>query len=141
MLCFGNITENNMTQKNQKAGRKFLTERLRAHIGSGARRFQTMCTDYFWIRHNPAPRISADPCQYIVEQSVDISLRPSDYERLLDILGHYDQFGNLNAYEQYRSTRLEYEKTLRKQYPAVQLAYDRYQTLLTMIANGVDLEE
>lgn len=132
-----------MTQHNRDRGKNFLHKSLRADISRGRMRYQTMFSMDYWLKQAYKP---ADPLSDIhvqVEPSVDISMRESDYDRLLEILGRFDEDERVTANKYYfdLENRLTYERNLRKNNPALKLAYEKYRLMLDLVANGKDIED
>jgi hypothetical protein len=133
-----------MSKPDRKNGQNFLIKHFDAHIGSGAKRFHTALSHEFQsMKSQFHPYGSVDPCdhQVYVEESVDISLRESDYQRLLDLLGHLQQHEYTDSYAKHLDQKLAFERNLRDKHPGVKKAYERYRILLDMVAQGKDIED
>lgn len=134
-----------MSEKDRTAGRKFLEKYLNAHISRGNRHFHTTIPPKYQSidPYKFFPRVRADPCDSMVyaEESVDISLHESDFQRLLDILGNYETYGHANYRTKDLEVRIAFERSLRGKHPGVKKAYDRYRILLDMVAQGQDIED
>jgi hypothetical protein len=132
-----------MSEQNRNNGKKFLKEYLHAETGRGKLRYQTAYPKDYWINVAYSP-MEPDLDTYIrVEQSFDLSMREEDFDRLLEILGRFDTHQRLTADDYYREleSRLIFERQLRKQHPALKLAYDKYKLLVDMVANGKEIED
>lgn len=129
-----------MNERTQKKGLKILKSHYDAHVGRGAKRFHTMIPlefqDIELNRFQPEDRIDPYDRQVYVEESVDISLREADYQRLLDVLVHWQERGFISLYSKHLERTLAFEQNLREKHPAVKNAYEQYQVLLKMVANG-----
>lgn len=133
-----------MSEKDRTEGHKYLTKHLNAYIGRGAKRFHTMIPAEFQdIQTQFQPYGSIDPYdrQVRVEESVDISMRESDYQRLLDVLGYIQHHGNADFYKQDLEERVAFERSLRDKHPGIKKAYERYRILLEMVAQGKEIED
>jgi len=131
-----------MSERDRESGRKFLTTHFDAHIGRGAKRFHTMVPLEFDIHQfNPSDRIDPYDQQVCIEESVDISLRESDYQRLLDLLGHWQDQKQFDSTTKRFEQKLAFERSLREKHPGIKKAYERYRILLDMVAQGKDIED
>lgn len=134
-----------MSERDREQGQKFLTKHFDAHVGRGAKRFHTMVPLEFQdieLDHlRPGDRIDPYDRQVCVEDSVDISLRESDYQRLLDLLGHWQEREWIDSRTKYLEQRIAFERSLREKHPAIKKAYERYRILLDMVAQGKDIED
>ena len=134
-----------MSERNREQGRKFLTTHFDAHVGRGAKRFHTMVPLEFQgielDRFQPGQRIDPYDSQVYIEESVDISLRESDYQRLLDLLGHWQEREFVDSNTKRFEQNLAFERSLRKKHPGIKKAYERYRILLDMVAQGKDIED
>jgi hypothetical protein len=134
-----------MSEADRTQGRKYLTEHLNANIGRGNRRFQSIIPlEYHYMDFpdlNPGAVIDPYNRQFFVEESVDISLRESDFQRLLDVLGYFQINGNANRRIKELESRVAFERTMREKHPGVKKAYDRYRILLDMVAEGKEIED
>jgi hypothetical protein len=130
-----------MSKSDREYGQEFLKNFLRAHVGKGNRRFHTMIpVDYIFKTAMWEKDSIIEDSHLKVEESIDISLRESDYEKLLELLGHFNKNGNADYFVKNYMERASYERSLRKEHPAVQKAYERYQLLLSLVSNGKDID-
>lgn len=144
MQFYGNMREDKMTTENKDIGKKYL-EDMGAKIGRGAVKFHSMPIFEASYRPYETPMNSYVSTEY----SVDISVREKDYERILDIIGYglsgnsTRQFTGGPDHSYYKDVvdRLDAEKAIRRQHPGIQKAYDKYRTLLSLVANGQQIEE
>ena len=145
MRICGNIKEDEMSERDRTEGYKFLTEYLNAYIGQGAKRFQTMVPlDYQDIDFDcfqKGEKVDFSDRKIYTEESIDISLRESDYQRLLDILGYIQHHGNADFYHKDLESKIAFERSLREKYPGIKKAYKNYRVLLDMVAKGKDIED
>lgn len=132
-----------MSERDRSNGKNFLHKNLRAEIGRGKMRFQTVYSMDYWIRQAYKPTDPALDMHVHVEPSVDISMRESDFDRLLEILGRFNEDERVTADWYYKSLEetLTFERNLRKNNPALNLAYEKYKVLLALVANGKDTED
>jgi hypothetical protein len=133
-----------MSETDRTQGRKYLTEHLNAYIGRGNRRFHSIIPlEYHHINLQALKGDVMDPYnrQTFVEESVDISLRESDFQRLLDVLGYFQINGNANFRMKELESRVAFERTMREKHPGVKKAYERYRILLDMVAEGKEIED
>jgi len=131
-----------MSERDRESGQKFLTTHFDAHIGRGAKRFRTMVPLEFDIHQfNPGDQIDPYDRQVCIEESVDISLRESDYQRLLDLLGHWQEREFVGSYTKRFEQNLAFERSLREKHPGIKKAYERYRILLNIVAQGKDIED
>jgi hypothetical protein len=134
-----------MGETDRTQGRKYLTEHLDAYIGRGNRRFHTMIPqEYHYMDFpnlKPTDIIDLYDRHVCVEESVDISLRESDFQRLLDVLGYFQINGNANFRMKELESRVAFERTMRDRHPGVKKAYERYRILLDMVAEGKDIAD
>lgn len=133
-----------MSSKDRENGHKFLTKHFDACIGRGAKRFHTVLSHEFQsMKSQFNPYGSVDPYdhQVYVEESVDISLREADYQRLLDLLGHWQEREFVDLSAKQLDQNLAFERSLRDKHPGVKKAYERYRILLDMVAQGKDIED
>jgi hypothetical protein len=133
-----------VSSKDRENGHKFLTKHFDACIGHGAKRFHTALSHEFQsMKSQFNPYGSVDPCdhQVYVEESVDISLRESDYQRLLDLLGHWQEREFVDSNTKRFEQNLAFERSLREKHPGIKKAYERYRILLDMVAQGKDIED
>lgn len=73
------------------------------------------------------------------EKGVEINLSQEDFAVLCDNLQCIDTSGMDQRYLNETLKQHYYERKLREQYPALEKAYDKYRTLLVLVANGKDL--
>lgn len=134
-----------MSEKDRTAGRKFLEKYLNAHISRGNRRFHTTIPPEYQsmdpYKFFPGDRVDPYDSMVYVEESVDVSLRESDFQRLLDVLGNFENNGDANYRTKDLEVRIAFERSLREKHPGVKKAYDRYRILLDMVAQGQDIED
>jgi hypothetical protein len=132
-----------MSEQNRKKGKDFLSKTLHAEIGRGNRRYQTMHSMDYWIRQAYKPTDPLSDMHVQIESSVDISMRESDYDRLLEILGRFNTDERVTADRYYSEleSRLAYERKLRNNNPALKIAYEKYKIMLDLVANGKDIED
>ena len=134
-----------MSERDRESGQKFLTTHFDAHIGRGAKRFHTMVPLEFQgidiHQFNPSDRVDPYDRQVCIEESVDISLRESDYQRLLDLLGHWQEREFVGSYTKRFEQNLAFERSLREKHPGIKKAYERYRILLNIVAQGKDIED
>lgn len=132
-----------MSEQNRKQGKDFLSKNLHAEIGRGNRRYQTVHSMDYWIRQAYKPTDPLSDMHVQIESSVDISMRESDYDRLLEILGRFNTDERVTADRYYSEleSRLAYERKLRNNNPALKLAYEKYKIMLDLVANGKDIED
>jgi hypothetical protein len=131
-----------MSEQDRTNGRKYLEKHLNAHIGRGNKRFYTTVpSDFRKVTYKEFLPLDPYDAQVFVEESVDISMRESDFQRLLDVLGYFQNSGNADFYQRDLQSRLAFERALREKHPALKKAYDRYHTLVTMVANGKEIED
>lgn len=130
-----------MSEKDRVEGRKFLEKHFNAHIGRGRLRLQTMYPMDYWLRVAYRPIDPAQEYHYQVEESVDVSMRESDFERLLDILGYFQTHNQHDRYFVDLERKLAFERQLREKHPGVKKAYERYRILLDLVSEGRDIEE
>ena len=134
-----------MSERDREQGRDFLTKHFDAHIGRGAKRFHTMVPLEFQgielDRFQPGERIDPYDRQVYIEESVDISLRESDYQRLMDLLGHWQERERIDTNTKRLEQKLAFERSLREKHPGIKKAYERYRILLDMVAQGKDIED
>lgn len=132
-----------MSEHDRTRGRKYLEKHLDAYVGRGNKRFYTTVpVEYSKLDFGKI--LPSDPydATVLVEESVDISMRESDFQRLLDVLGHFQQNGNdANYYRRDFEYRMTFERSLREKHPALKKAYDRYLTLVALVANGKEIED
>jgi hypothetical protein len=129
-----------MSEKDRIEGRKFLEKHFRAQVGKGRLRFNKIYPVEYWSLVSREP-FTADSYRIEYEESVDVSLRESDFERLLDILGYFRTHNQHDSYYRDLEQKLVFERKMREQHPALKKAYDRYRLLLTMVANGQDIDD
>jgi hypothetical protein len=130
-----------MSEDNRVKGKKYLTEYYNAHIGRGHKRFYSMPpTDFKSVSFKD---LYVDPhdSRVYVEESVDISMRESDFQRLLDVLGYFQKYGNIDQHRRDIESRVTFERSLREKHPGLKKAYNRYRVLLDMVANGKEIED
>ena len=134
-----------MSERDRESGQKFLTTHFDAHVGRGAKRFHTMVPVEFQgielDRFGPGDRVDPYDREVYVEESVDISLRESDYQRLLDLLGHWQEQERIDPNTKRLEHKLAFERSLRGKHPGIKKAYERYRILLDMVAQGKDIED
>jgi hypothetical protein len=130
-----------MSEQDRTNGRKYLEKHLSAHIGRGNKRFYTTVpVDFRKVTYKEMPFDPYD-ATVLVEESVDISMRVSDFQRLLDVLGYFQNSGNADFYQRDLQQRLAFERALREKHPALKKVYERYRVLLDMVANGKEIED
>lgn len=120
-----------MNENRKKIGEKFLKESFGAMISSGRYRFQKSIP-YQITLHNDLVDFEIHR-----EPSVDISLSSDDYNRLIDMLGFFNDSNfaaQIDFYYREIIEQLQDEKRLRDQNPTLQKAYDQYQMILAMLA-------
>jgi len=134
-----------MSERDREEGLDVLTKYFDAHIGRGAKRFHTMLLPEFQgielDRFQPGDRIDPYDRQVYVEESVDISLRENDFQRLLDLLGHWQEREWVDSRTKSLEQRVAFERSLREKHPGIKKAYERYRILLDMVAQGKDIED
>lgn len=133
-----------MSERDRENGHKFLTKHFDAYVGRGAKRFHTALSHEFQsMKSQFNPYVSIDPYdrQVYVEESVDISLREADYQRLLDLLGHWQEREFVDSHTKQLEQRIAFERSLRDKHPGIKKAYERYRILLDMVAQGKDIED
>lgn len=133
-----------MSDQNREKGHKFLTTHFDAHVGRGAKRFHTALSHEFQTmksQYNPYGSIDPYDHQVYIEESVDISLRESDFQRLLDLLGHCQEREFVDSHTKRLEQRIAFERSLRDKHPSIKKAYERYRILLDMVAQGKDIED
>lgn len=135
-----------MSSKDRENGHKFLTKHFDACIGHGAKRFHTALSHEFQSmksQFNPYGSVDLYDHQVYVEESVDISLREADYQRLLDLLGNCQEreFKFVDSHTKRLEQNLAFERSLRDKHPGIKKAYERYRILVDMVAQGKDIED
>jgi hypothetical protein len=131
-----------MPIQDREDGVHFLKNVLRAQIGRGSRKFrEAVAEDHYLGKYNFMDQDLVLRSYYKTSDSVDIYLQDHDFERLTDILGHFHKNSNINEYYQDIARRVDVERTLRTQYPALQKAYEKYEIVLRMVANGQSIED
>jgi len=128
-----------MAEFRRSAGEQFLTKTLRAQISEGNTRFHTMATHNYY----EVDFMSRDPYdhQVIVEQSVEINMRRADYEKLLELMGYFEEHHNFEGFTRDMQENLAFERKMRELHPGLQKAYNKYRTLLELVANGTPIED
>lgn len=110
-------------------------DRYRAHIQPGQRKFiKQYAPEYFDIAHMSGYKAYAEPYTQTIN-SIQIDMLPEDFDRLKADL---EAIQHVNRYDEFRETSVVLEQKyreqrIRKNNPAAQKAYERYQTLLTMV--------
>lgn len=131
-----------MSHSDRTNGRKYLENHLNACIGRGNKRFYTSVPfEYSKVDFRELLPLDRYDANTFIEESVDISMRESDFQQLLDVLGYFQNSGNANFYQRDTQTRLAFERSLREKHPALKKAYDRYLTLVALVANVKEIED
>lgn len=133
--------EKMMNDNVRERGKKYLETEFNSRIGRGLMKFQVLSKPR-WLVSDCS--VSNDPFDTTFEtvESVDISMRPADFERLTSLMGWYSvSSGDYSGYSRYVEQTLALERKIRKEYPAVQKAYEKYQTLLKMVNDGKEIQE
>jgi hypothetical protein len=132
-----------MSEQHRTIGRKYLEKYFDAYIGRGNKRFySTVPAEFNKVDFKELYTVDPYDAKTVVEESVDISMRENDFQRLLDVLGYFQQNGNdANYYSRDIQKRVDFERSLREKYPALKKAYERYRTLVAMVANGQEIED
>lgn len=134
-----------MSNEDRIKGKKFLQENYNAYVGRGKRQFySTIPTEFKNVSYDDIFKDSrSDPfdSQVYTEESVDISMREADFQRLLDLLGYFQKHGYVDRYSKDIEYRVAFERRLREKHPGLNKAYERYRLLLEMVANGKEIED
>lgn len=117
-----------MSIQYREKGEDFLINELCATTGRGNRTYNNMRVPM------PNPVLLSEP-------SVDISMRASDYDRLLEVLADWDDGSAKKQYYLALSSRLAYERVLRNTHPALKNAYEKYEIMLDLLANGREMKD
>jgi hypothetical protein len=129
-----------MSDQQRKHGLEFLEKYFNAHVSRGNRRFHTTYPINYY-NNITEPFDDYMDIKMLTEESVDISLREQDFERLLDVLGYFQNHNNHSGYYQELETKLAFERQLRKNNPALQKAYEKYMLMVSLTANGKEIED
>lgn len=135
--------EEKMTSVDDRVqGREYLTKYLNARVSRGSRKIATILPIEFSSMKvsERQPFGSIDPFdrQVYYEDSVDITMTESDFQRLLDALGYFSYKGNFDHYQKDLEMKVAFEKNMRETRPGVKKAYEKYRILLDMVTNGKD---
>lgn len=136
-----------MSEKERIAGREYLEKYFNAHIGRGSRRYHTAVPHEYRSMNPyeffPGDRVDPHDSMVYIEESVDVSMRESDFQRLLDYIGYLQDQGysSRDRYNKDIEQRVAFERILREKHPGVKKAYERYRILLDMVAQGKDIED
>ena len=130
-----------MNNQNKTQGLEYLKKHLHAQIGRGNRRFYNHVPFDYRAANARQVTDNAYNSHIYAEESVDISMRESDFDHLLEAMGHYRQNRTVDFYIRDQHEKLAFERKLRKKYPALEKAYERYRILLDMIAEGKDIPD
>jgi hypothetical protein len=133
-----------MSEQHRTIGREYLEKYFDAYIGRGNKRFySTVPAEFNKVDFKELYTVDPYDAKTFIEESVDISMRENNFQRLLDVLGYFQQNGNNNAsyYIKDIQNRLDFERLLREKYPALKKAYEHYRTLVAMVANGQEIED
>lgn len=132
-----------MSERDRQNGKQYLSKSLHAEIGRGKMRYQTMHSMDYWLKQAYKPTDPISDMHVQIESSVDISMRESDFDHLLEILGRFntDERVTADSYYLELESRLAYERKLRNANPALKLAYQKYKLMLDLVANGNEIED
>ena len=130
-----------MSDEQRKNGRDFLEKYFNAHVSRGKKKFHSVYPMDYWNTVSREPLDDYMNIKSHVEESVDISLREQDFERLLDVLGYFQNYNDLSRYYKELESKLAFERKLRNSNPALQKAYEKYTLLVSMVANGKEIED
>lgn len=130
-----------MSEGERAKGRKCLTDYYNAHIGRGNKRFYSTTPFDFNLLYSKGLDVDPYDSKVHIEESVDISMRESDFQRLLDTLGYFEKYGNVDNHKREIESRAAFERSLREKNPGIKKAYERYRILLDMVAQGKDIND
>jgi hypothetical protein len=129
-----------MMERNRETGKNYLKDEFEAKIGKGLYKFHTIRPlNFNSLRYRDIDSPFRENIQ--VEESVDISLREDQYNRLIELLGYFKIQGMVDSYPSYLERRTREEQQLRNRHPALKKAFNNYQTLLRLVAEGRDVGE
>ena len=133
-----------MNKTDREKGRKFLEKRFSTKASRGKFMYSKVYSLDYWTFQGYKPtEISPEKMQVIKEPSVDLSMTEEDFDQLTDFLGHFCSrgFSTIDQYLIDRDNRLSNERTLRKNHPALEKAYQKYKLMLDMVRDGKDIED
>ena len=130
-----------MNEPSRPDGRKYLEKMLKAKINRGRYRFRVSVpfdADNFGFE---IPRYASiqeweSNINTVIEESVDISLTETDFQKLLDVLSYFEKYNDGSDYAHYIVERAAFEGSLREKHPALKQAYEKYQLLVNLTADG-----
>jgi hypothetical protein len=114
-----------MSEQHRTIGREYLEKYFDAYIGRGNKRFySTVPAEFNKVDFKELYTVDPYDAKTLIEESVDISMRENDFQRLLDVLGYFQQNGNdANYYSRDIQKRVDFERSLREKYPTLKKAY------------------
>lgn len=129
-----------MSEQERTAGRNILKDRYNAKISQSQQRAYRASMDYEYS-YSIDGTVSAHRARTIT--CVDITMDQEHFDYFCQTLGwlHGNNNRDMVRYDNEVLLRLQHEKQLRKDHPALQIAYDKYRLMLDMVANGKDIEE
>jgi hypothetical protein len=132
-----------VSKTNREKGREFLEKKFSAKISRGKFMYSNVYPlDYWKFQAYKPTDISPEKMQVIKEPSVDISMTEEDFNQLIDYIGYGFSTGlSVEGYYLDIASRLSNERTLRKNHPALEKAYQKYKLLLDMVREGKDIED
>lgn len=128
-----------MNDPSRPDGRKYLEKTLRAKINRGRYRYQTTIPVEFEILRYASVQEWESNINTITEESVDISLSERDFQKLLDVLSYFEKYNDGSDYTKQIREREAFERSLREKHPALKQAYEKYQLLVNLTADGKNI--
>lgn len=128
-----------MNETSKSDGRQYLEKTLRARINRGRYRFQVTVPVSFEIPRYPSVQEWESNINTVTEESVDISLSERDFQKLLDVLSYFEKYNDGSDYTKQIREREAFERSLREKHPALKQAYEKYQLLVNLTADGKNI--
>lgn len=125
-----------MNEPSRPDGRKYLEKTLKAKINRGRYRFRVSVPVSFEIPRYASIQEWESNINTVIEESVDISLTETDFQKLLDVLSYFEKYNDGSDYAHYIVERAAFEGSLREKHPALKQAYEKYQLLVNLTADG-----
>ena len=125
-----------MNEPSRPDGRKYLEKTLKAKINRGRYRFRVSVPVSFEIPRYASIQEWESNINTVIEESVDISLTETDFQKLLDVLSYFEKYNDGSDYAHYIVERAAFEGSLREKHPSLKQAYEKYQLLVNLTADG-----